>query len=203
MVQTILLVFSRLQPFTLKSYSIAGLALSLTLTSCGDYAKKNVAKMMKSDTMIYTQEARNVTIDYSDSGLLKAKITAPKLIGYKVDGNEIVKMPKGIVANFYNDSGAVESYLTAEYGISYQTKKITEVTRNVQLRNNKGERLNTEKLVWDQRRQLIYTDKFVRITTNDEVLTGEGLESKQDFSNWHILKPRGRIKIKKDSTNHE
>lgn len=181
----------------------ASFALLTGLQSCGNYAKENVAKMMKSDTTIYTQEAENVTINYTDSGLLKARITAPKLIGYKADNNEIVKMPKGIVANFYNDSGKIESYLTAENGISYQSKKITEVTRNVQVMNTRGERLNTEKLIWDQKKQKIYTDKFVRITTKDEVLTGEGMEAKQDFSNWHILNPRGKIKIHKDSTNND
>lgn len=179
-----------------------GLAL-LAFGSCSDYAKENVAKMMKSDTMIYTQEGRDVTIEYTDSGLLKATIKAPKLIGYKVDGQDIIKMPEGITANFYNDSGKVESFLTAENGTSYQSKKITEVNRNVQVMNTKGERLNTEKLIWDQRRQIIYTDKFVRITTKNEVLTGDGMESKQDFSNWHILKPRGVIKIQNDSTKNE
>lgn len=168
---------------------------------CSDYAKKNVEKMLKSDTLIYTQEASDVTISYTDSGILKARITAKKLLGYKNEGNEIIKMPKGIIANFYNDEGQIESYLTAENGTSYQTQKITEVNRNVVVQNIKGERLNTEKLIWDQRKQLIYTDKFVRITTKDEVLTGDGMEAKQDFSNWKILKPRGNIKIQKDSTN--
>lgn len=171
------------------------------MSACSDYAKQNVAKMMQSDTLIYTQEADNVTINYTDSGALKARITAKKLLGFKRDGNDIVKMPKGIVANFYNDEGEIESFLTAEYGISYQTQKLTEVSRNVVVRNNKGEKLNTEKLIWDQKKQIIYTDKFVRITTKDEMLTGEGMESKQDFSNWHIIKPRGRIAIHKDSTD--
>jgi hypothetical protein len=67
--------------------------------------------------------------------------------------------------------------------------------------NNKGERLNTEKLIWDQNRQLIYTDKFVRITTPSEVLTGEGMESTQDFSDWTIKTPRGRFPLSKDTTS--
>lgn len=171
------------------------------MSACSEYAKQNVAKMMKSDTLIYTQEADNVTINYTDSGALKARITAKKLLGFKREGNDIVKMPQGIIANFYNEEGEIESFLTAEYGVSYQTQKLTEVTRNVIVQNNKGERLNTEKLIWDQKKQIIYTDKFVRITTKDEMITGEGMESKQDFSNWHIIKPRGRIAIHKDSTD--
>jgi LPS export ABC transporter protein LptC len=183
--------------------SIFILFIVLASSSCSDYAKKNVQKMMKGDTLIFTQEGTNVTIHYNDSGLLKAKLFAPQLIGYKKDGNDIIRMPKGIKAEFYDENGARESYLTADKGISYQTQKITEVTQNVVVMNNKGEKLNTEKLIWDQRKQLIYTDKFVRITTANEVLTGEGMESKQDFSDWKIWKPRGRFPLSNDSTSQK
>ena len=67
-------------------------------------------------------------------------------------------MPQGIKGVFYNKDGQKESTLTAEKGISYQTKKITEVTQNVVITNVKGERLNTEKLIWDQNTQKIYKD---------------------------------------------
>jgi hypothetical protein len=52
-------------------------------------------------------------------------------------------MPEGIKADFFNPDGEKESYLTAEQGISYQSKKITEVSKNVVLFNKKGEKLNT------------------------------------------------------------
>lgn len=175
----------------------------LSAQACSDYAEKNVARMMRADTLIFTQEGTNVTIDYTDSGIMKAKLFAPQLIGYKKENNDIVRMPKGIKADFYNEDGEKESYLTADKGISYQTQKITEVTQNVVVMNNKGEKLNTEKLIWDQKKQLIYTDKFVRITTATEVLTGDGMESSQDFSNWKIRKPRGRFNLSEDSTKQK
>jgi LPS export ABC transporter protein LptC len=177
--------------------------LLLGSSSCSDYAKKNVAKMMQADTLIFTQEGSDVTIDYTDSGRLKAKLFAKKLIGYKKEGNDIIRMPKGVKADFFNEFGQRESFLTADKGISYQTQKITEVTQNVVVMNNKGEKLNTEKLIWDQKKQIIYTDKFVKITTPTEVLTGEGMESSQDFNNWKIFKPRGQFKIDKDSTENK
>ena len=155
--------------------------------------------MMQGDTLICQQEGDNVTINYTDSGKLKARIKVKKLLGYKKEGNDILKMPEGVKGEFYNDSGLIESYLSAEKGVSYQAQKITEVTQNVVVMNNKGEKLNTEKLIWDQRKQIIYTDKFVKITTKNEVLTGEGMESKQDFSNWVIKQPRGIISLQKDS----
>lgn len=155
--------------------------------------------MLQADTLLYTQEGENVEIQYTDSGSLKAVVFAKKLLGFKQDGNDILKMPEGIKADFYNNEGIKESFMTANKGISYQTKKITEVFENVVVENNKGERLNTELLIWDQGKQIIYTEKFVKITTKSEIITGEGLKGKQDFSEWTILKPRGIIQIKKDS----
>lgn len=155
--------------------------------------------MLQADTILYSQQGKNVTIKYTDSGFLKAIVFAKVLNGIKKDGNEIIKMPEGVKADFYNKEGIIESYLTANKGISYQAQKITEVSENVIVRNNKGEKLNTELLTWDQNKQLIYTDKFVKITTEKEIITGDGLIGKQDFSEWTIKKPRGIIQIAKDS----
>lgn len=184
--------------FFIFSLMVSGLLLLCNCSS--EKAKENVAKSIKADTLLFTQEGKNVTIRYTDSGRLRAEIFAPVLVGFKQEGNEIVKMPKGIKGDFFNSSGVKESDLSAEKGISYQSKKITEVWQNVIVTNSKGERLNTEKLIWNQNTQKIYTDKFVRITTKNQVLTGEGMEAEQDFSKWTILKPRGTIAINKDST---
>lgn len=159
-----------------------------------------MAKIIQADTMIYTQEAKNVEIKYNDSGFLKALIKAKTLVGYKREGQNIVRMPNGIMAYFYNRDGEQESFLTAEKGISYQDQKIIEVTQNVEVVNAEGEKLNTEKLVWDQKTEKIHTDKFVRITTATEVLTGIGMEARQDFSQWTILKPRGQISVQSDTS---
>ena len=185
--------------------SIISLALILLfcMASCSSFSDRKVKKMMSADTTLFTQEGTNVTVNYTDSGNLKATIFAPQLIGYRKDGNEIIKMPKGVKGDFYNEQGEKESSLTAEKGISYQTQKITEVMQNVVVVNKKGERLNTEKLVWDQKKQMIYTDKFVKITTPTEILTGDGMQSSQDFTNWVIMKPRGRIAIQPDSTSKQ
>ncbi len=184
--------------------SLSVLLIILSIYGCStDKAKQNVAKSMIADTLLFTQEGTNVTINYTDSGHLKASIFAPSLIGYKKDGQDIVKMPKGVKGDFFNSLGEQESTLTAERGISYQSKKITEVWQNVVVTNIKGEKLNTEKLTWNQNTGKIYTDKFVRITTATEILTGEGMEAEQDFTKWVILKPRGIISVKQDSTERE
>ena len=66
------------------------------------------------------------------------------------------------------------------------------VVKNLQ----KKETLNTEELHWDRTKQEVFTDKFVRIETPTEILTGQGLRANQDFSRYRILKPTGIFTVK-------
>ena len=62
--------------------------------------------------------------------------------------------------------------------------------------SDKGEKLNTEHLFWDEKKEMIYSDVFVKITTKDEIIMGEGLESNQDFSRYKFKKIKGTISVK-------
>ena len=70
---------------------------------------------------------------------------------------------------------------------------------NVVLINQKQEKLNTEQLIWDEKSNLIFTKKAVRISTEDEVIFGDGFESNPDFSSYKITNVRGSINIKQSN----
>ena len=154
----------------------------------------------KTDSIATRETAENVTIEYTDSGILKAVIESPVMIGVKNVRNPYIEMPKGIRADFLDANGKIESYLLSEYGISYTDKKRVIVRRNVRVLNVKCEKLETEELVWDQQKGRIYTDKFVKITTPEQIITGEGMESDQTFSDWEIMNVSGTINRKKNDT---
>lgn len=154
----------------------------------------------KPDSIATRETAENVTIEYTDSGILKAVIESPVMIGVKNVRNPYIEMPKGIRADFLDKDGNIESYLLSEYSISYTEQKRMVVRRNVRVLNIKCEKLETEELVWDQQKGRIYTDKFVKITTPDQIITGEGMESDQTFSDWEIMNVSGTINRKKNDT---
>ena len=154
----------------------------------------------KTDSIATRETAEHVTIEYTDSGILKAVIESPVMIGVKNVRNPYVEMPKGIRADFIDKTGNTESYLLAEYGISYTEQKRMVVRRNVRVLNQKCEKLETEELFWDQEKGRIYTDKFVKITTPDQIITGDGMESDQTFSDWEIMNVNGTINRKKNDT---
>jgi LPS export ABC transporter protein LptC len=149
----------------------------------------------RKDSVATRESAEKVTIEYTDSGILKAKITSPEMLAVKNVREPFVEMQKGIEVCFFDVDGTVQSFLSAEYAISYQEKKKIIVRRNVQVMNIKGERLNTEELIWDQNTGRIKTDKFVRINTKDQIIMGEGMESNQSFTDWEILNVRGTINV--------
>lgn len=143
------------------------------------------------------ESAKDVETIYSDSGRVVMLLKAPQLDRYAGEKN-YVEMPKGVSLFFYDSLMNVKSHLTANYAISYEKEKIMEARNNVVVVNEKKEQLNTEHLVWDEKKGLIYSDKFVKINTGKEILMGEGLESDERFDRWKIKHPKGSITIKEN-----
>ena len=132
---------------------------------------------------------------YSDSAIIKVKVTAPVLNKYK-NPKLITELPKGLNIDFYDDHLNVISNLNAKYAIHYEQEHRWLAKNDVVVINKKGEQLNTEKLIWDENTGKIYSEEFVKITTPDEIIMGKGFEANQDFSNYKIFKVTGNITVK-------
>lgn len=163
-------------------------------TGCENDIEK--VKLLTSRDVLPVESAEGLEIIYSDSAKVKAKITANELNRYTGIQNYI-EMPKGVKLEFYDDALRVTSTLTADYAIRKEGEMLVEAKKNVVVVNEKNEKLNTEHLVWNERTKKIYSDEFVKITTADEIIYGNGLEADQDFSSYKIKKIKGTINIKK------
>ena len=167
--------------------------LGLFFQSCENDIEQ--VNLITSSKKLPSESGKNVLIVYSDSARIKMKLNAPKLDHF--DGeNSFVEFPKGVNVFFYNDKNQMESNLKANYAIRYEKTNMIEAKNNVIVINNKGEKLNTEHLFWDEKKEQIFSDVFVKITTKDEIIMGEGLESNQDFSKYKFKKIKGTISVK-------
>jgi len=136
----------------------------------------------------------NATIEYKDSGKTRFKLVATQLENY--GGNDPYYVCKnGFTIDFYDDSMAVKSHISAEYGIRHDKSKLMEADKNVVVVNRKGDQLNTEQLFWNENKHLIYTSKYVQIKTATEILYGDGLQSNEDFSNYKITNIKGTVTL--------
>ncbi len=143
-------------------------------------------------------KGKNVEFIYSEKSDVKVKITAPLMEEYGEE-NKYMEMTEGIKVLFYDSLLNIASTLTSNYAIHRVSKNIMEAKDDVVVVNDKGEVLNTEHLIWMEDSSKIYTEEFVTITTEDEIIMGTGMEANQDFTKWKIHKIKGTINVKEES----
>ena len=175
---------------------IAALLIIAMLPSC----KNDVQTVLSLDVVDTLPEmtARDVEIIYSERARVQIKLVSPYLVN-ETKEEPLLIFPEGFTVYFYDSVMNLQSTITADYGISYEKKKLMEARHNVVVENlKKGEKLNTEELFWDRNKQQIYSNKFVRLTTGEQVVTGDGLTSKDPFDEIFITNPKGLLEFKED-----
>jgi LPS export ABC transporter protein LptC len=146
-----------------------------------------------------SQQGKDVTVLYTDSARLRVVVKAKKMLTFDKNVSEpFTVMPEGVLINFYNENEKLQTTLKANYGINYHTTRRMEVKYAVEVVNKNGEKLNTEHLIWDENSKKIISDVFVKITTGKEIIMGNGLESNEDFTQYHIKEVTGTLKLNKD-----
>ena len=143
------------------------------------------------------EEAKDIKLNYTTAGKTKAILTAPFMLRVQ-DTMPYYEFPKTLQTDFYNEAGIVESKLTAMYAKYKESQSIVFLKDSVKVINiQKGDTLYCMELYWDRRRlgTEFYTDKPVRIRTKTQVLDGIGMESSQDFNDWHIINPTGVLNV--------
>jgi LPS export ABC transporter protein LptC len=136
-------------------------------------------------------EAFDIITLYSDSARVKLKLVANRQLEFTNGDREF---PEGLYLEFYENDGSITSTMRADY--CYYTKEddLYKATGDVVIKGvKKKELLNTEELFWNQKEEMVFTEKFVRIEKDGEIHMGDGLEAKQDFSEYRMLKSRGTI----------
>ena len=140
------------------------------------------------------ETAWEIEVVYSERADLRMVLEAPLLKRFAGEKN-YMEFPGGFLVVFYDSLQQVTSRMSANYAISYEDDERIEARNDVVVVNELGEQLNTEQLIWDQQKEIIFSEKFVRITTEDEVLYGEGFEADERFMVWRIKRPGGGFNI--------
>ena len=136
--------------------------------------------------------AKDVQLLYSDSARLKIRLESPVIWSFK-GASPTKEFPEGLKVWFFNADGDTTSELSAGYALKFDDDGITEMRKDVTVINERGEILNTELLIWDEREGRIHTPAFVKVTSGEEVLFGEGLEADEQLEQYEIQNITGTI----------
>lgn len=135
----------------------------------------------------------NVERYYTEDNKLKLKMIAAEV--YEFESGD-AEFPKGLYIEFFNEFGKLESTLKANEAYYFKKENQWRGRGKVEVKNlEKNEQLNTEELFWKPAEEKIFTDKFVTIRLQSDVIYGQGLEAKQDMSDYIIKKPEGEFSV--------
>lgn len=160
--------------------------------SCENDLKK-VAEITENN-LWPSETAKKIEVYFSDSGKVTMKLTAGKLERYNAEKSRI-ELSDSVYIEFYDSIKKPENIIYAQRMTHFEDEKYIEARNNVVVKNKKGETLNTEYLKWNQEDETIFTDQFVKISTEKEIITGHGLEADQNFSKYKIKKVIGTFTI--------
>ena len=136
-----------------------------------------------------SQESWNSTITFSDSGTVKAIVQAGHIYAY--DNSTVTHLDSGVIVDFFDEVGLHTTTLTSRHAVVDEGTNNLEATGNVIVRSDSGTVVYTEKMFWDNKRQLIHSPEFVRIVSPKERLQGTGFESDHNLRNYRIFKVTG------------
>ncbi len=178
--------------------SIITAVVVMMLFSCeNDIA--TIQEFAKTDTLPVLS-AYNIEYQRTDSAYLQIVLRSPVM--YKFEGKEpYIEFPEGFDVTFYNEKGKEVSFLSANYGINYEKRNILRARNDVVVINfEKEEELRTENLVWDQRKRIIYSNTFVKITSPDKVIYGDSMWANESFTKREIIKFKADIEIEDEDS---
>ena len=170
--------------------------------SCSKNDISVVNNLTRTDSLP-TQIVNNLTTIYTDSSVVQVIVHAPLVKHFSENEEPLMEFPEGIEVEFFNRLGKVESTLQANYAIYFEKKDLWEARDSVVAMNIQKERLDAELLYWDINTERIYSDKSVKITSQDEIIYGVGFESDQAFNNWQINHVKGTVYISTEKAKDE
>lgn len=131
---------------------------------------------------------RDVTLHYTDSGRLEVLLKAPVIKRTLQKNIPLQEFTEGIYCEFYDDSLRLKARLTARYAIRDENKRIMTARDQVVLVSADSTRLESEELIWDEGRAIVYSNKFVKWSRGKEVGTGFFFQADQTFTKIQMRK---------------
>ncbi len=167
---------------------------------------KNDIQAVKKITSIAkypTLQAESLTVLRSDSGYITLELKTPLVQQYSAAKEPYTEFPKGIDAKFMDKDQNITTHITADYAI-YKEKENKWIARyDVEIIDKEGRIINSEYMVFDEKKGKIHSDQFTKFTETDAVIYGKGFESDLNLTNARVLEPTGFIYINEEEYETE
>lgn len=140
----------------------------------------------------------NTELIFSKNGRIEVRLTSNQINRYLDLEEPYTEFPEGLYVEFYDSTNKVTSFIKANYCIYDEKEELWTAENDVVSVSEEGDTLNTDFLIWNQKKKKIYSDQYVRITNEDGIIHGKGFEANQDLSDWVIKNSSGTINVENE-----
>jgi len=120
---------------------------------------------------------KNINTVFTDSGKVQLIMSSPVMETWDNLGNSYTEFRRGMKIEFFDGQKEPVADVVAKYAKYVDKEKLWELNDSVVVVNKSGDKLETEQLFWDQEKELIFTERFVKITNENQTVMGTGFES--------------------------
>lgn len=168
-----------------RSSILAFILIAFILASC----ESRTDIIPSADFLSYpTVTVRESQTIFADSGKIELILSSAIMEQYDDKDAPYYEFRSGIRVDFYDKDTLPQGSVTAKYAKYTENNSTWELKDSVVVINENNDKLETELLNWDWKKDFIYTDRFVKITTIDMIIQGFGFESDSHLNNRKIKK---------------
>lgn len=158
--------------------------------SCSSNNKQFAGAIEERDSLP-SMRTLGVTTLVSDSGITRYKIITEEWLIYDRKNPPYWAFEKGVYLEKFDSLFQVDANIKADTAYYFTKKELWELRGNVLIKNQKGEQFETQLLFWDQGKEQVYSDEFIRIQQEDKIITGYGFDSNQQLTKYRIRNSSG------------
>lgn len=152
---------------------------------------KNLAEAISENDTLPSMSSLGVTTLISDSGITRYKIVAEEWLIFDKKNPPYWAFEKGVYLEKFDTLFRIDASIKADTAYYHEKKKLWELRGNVQIHSQRGDKFQTDLLFWDEKKEKVYSDKFIQIEQEDKVIKGYGFESNQDLTEYEIKNTTG------------
>ena len=181
---------------TIKNITAAFLAavMFVLFPACSG-SNKNLADAVSENDTLPSMTSLGVTTLVSDSGITRYKIVTEEWLIFDKKNPPYWAFEKGVYLEKFDTLFHIDASIKADTAYYYEKKKLWELKGNVQILSQRGDKFETQQLFWDEKKEKVYSDKFIRIEQEDKSITGYGFESNQELTEYEIKNTTGMFTI--------
>ena len=158
--------------------------------ACSGKDKKLAEAISENDTLP-SMKSLGVTTLISDSGITRYKIVAEEWLIHDKKNPPYWAFEKGVYLEKFDTLFRVDASIKADTAYYHEKKKLWELRGHVQILSQRGDKFQTDLLFWDEKKEKVYSDKYIQIEQEDKLIRGYGFESNQNLTEYEIKNTTG------------